>query len=168
MLTAEQVINYLDLTPHPAEGGFFRETYRCDEQISANCLPVRYASGRSCSTAIYYLLTPQTCSRIHRLSSDEVFHFYLGDPIEMINISGDGRCERVVMGNQLEDGQVLQHTVMRGLWQGARLIPGGAWALLGTTVAPGFEFADYETGERGQLCELCPDWAGLITSLTLP
>jgi len=79
MLTAAEIIRKLGLEAHPAEGGFFRETYRSSERLTSGSLPERYRTDRACSTAIYYLLTPETCSRLHRLQSDEIFHFYLGD-----------------------------------------------------------------------------------------
>ena len=139
-MTADDVIERLGLTPHPREGGFFRETYRSRETF----LPTGSFSGsRSVGTAIYYLLTPDTYSALHRLPGDEVFHFYLGDPIEMLELLPDGSSRITVLGAGL-DGMRPQHVVPGGVWQGSRLLPGGAWALLGTTMAPGFSYEDYE------------------------
>src|SRR5581483_11176343 len=98
------------------------------------------------ATAIYYLLTPDTVSAMHRLATDEIFHFYLGDPVEMLQLRPDGSHRVAILGPDLDAGQRPQIVVPRGVWQGARLVPGGRFALLGTTVAPGFDYADYETG----------------------
>jgi len=165
-LTAAEIIERLHLEPHPKEGGFYRETYRCDEPIAAMALPERYGAGRAHSTAIYYLLTPETFSALHRLRSDEVFHFYLGDPVEMLHLQPDGSAERVLLGSDLLAGMRPQVVVPRDVWQGARLLPGGRFALLGCTVAPGFDYADYEGGMRAELRAAYPEVADLIAALT--
>src|SRR3972149_1810437 len=98
MITAEEVKALLRLTPHPAEGGYFTETYRSEERVAEGALPARYAGARAFGTAIYYLLTPDTVSAMHRLASDEVFHFYLGDPVEMLHLFPDGSGRVVTLG----------------------------------------------------------------------
>jgi predicted cupin superfamily sugar epimerase len=148
--TAEDVIEALELEPHPLEGGFFRETYR-----SARHLP---GDERSLSTAIYYLLTPQTCSAMHRLPGDELFHFYLGDPVKMLHLYPDGSGKVVSFGSDLLAGQRPQVLVPGGVWQGACLEDGGRFALLGTTMAPGFAYPDYETGDRAALTGQYPEF----------
>jgi predicted cupin superfamily sugar epimerase len=166
MLSAQEIIKSLGLIPHPAEGGFFRETYRSREAIPRAALPARYPADRSFSTAIYYLLTPQTCSRLHRLSSDEIFHFYLGDPITMLLLHPDGRSEEIALGSDIENGLRLQVVVPKGTWQGSFLQYEGRFALLGTTVAPGFDYADYEAGDLKTLVNRYPERTELITRLT--
>jgi hypothetical protein len=166
MLTADQIQSILGLEPHPAEGGYFAETYRATETISGPALPGRYAGPRAISTAIYYMLTPQTFSEMHRLASDEVFHFYLGDPVEMLQLHPDGNGELLTLGSDILSGMRPQVVVPAGVWQGARLRPGGAFALLGTTVAPGFEYQDYTSGERAALLEAYPRFAERIVALT--
>jgi predicted cupin superfamily sugar epimerase len=163
---AETLIEHLGLEPHPSEGGFFKETYRAAEQHAAEALPDRYGAPRAYGTAIYYLLTPDTVSALHRLETDEVFHFYLGDPVEMLQLHPRGGTSIHVLGQDIADGMVPQLVVPRGVWQGARLVPGGAFALMGCTVAPGFDFDDYEHGERGPLTESYPDEAERIGILT--
>src|SRR5262245_48316309 len=148
MVTAEALIERLKLQPHPKEGGFFRETYRAGESSTATALPARYGAARNHSTAIYYLLTPTTFSALHRLKSDEVFHFYLGDPVRMLQLAPDGSGQTVVLGQDVLAGQQVQTMVPHGVWQGSLLEPGGKFALLGCTVAPGFDYADYEHGAR--------------------
>ncbi len=166
MITAEQIISLLQLVPHPQEGGYFVETYRCQEEIPEPVLPDRYRGARSFSTAIYYLLTPHTFSLMHRLQTDEIFHFYLGDPVEML-LLGPGDSGRVfVLGTDLPKGMRPQALARRGVWQGSRLLPGGRFALLGTTVSPGFEEADYEDGQRDLLIRSYPGFRDQILALT--
>ncbi len=165
-LTAQEIINRLKLTPHPEEGGFFSEIYRSAEHISKPCLPERYSSARSMGTAIYYLLTSETFSAMHRLRTDEIFHFYLGDPVTMLQLLPDGSSRRLTLGSDILNDQQLQVVVPRGIWQGSFLNPGGQFALLGTTMAPGFEFADYEHGSRELLLQAYPDQKELIFRLT--
>lgn len=166
MPSAEDIIRHLGLTPHPKEGGYFRETYRAAESHAAGHLPQRYGAARSASTAIYYLLTPTTCSALHRLKTDEIFHFYLGDPIRMLQLDADGKGRTIVLGPDVLNGQHLQVMVPRGVWQGSLLEPGGTFALMGCTVAPGFDYADYEGADRAALTKQYPDFAELIRRLT--
>jgi hypothetical protein len=126
----------------------------------------RYAGSRRTGTAIYYLLEPDTFSEMHRLRSDEVFHFYAGDSVEMLQLTPEGEGKVVRIGLQLEQGERPQVIAPRGVWQGSRLAPGGLWALLGCTVSPGFEFEDYEAGDREHLVAQWPKHAELIRALT--
>jgi predicted cupin superfamily sugar epimerase len=163
MLSAEEVIALLDLHPLPLEGGWYRETYRAALTLPATAIGPAYTSSRSAATAIYYLLTPQSFSALHRLLTDEVFHFYLGSPVEMLQLdpsSGSGRI--VLLGTDLAAAQRPQVVVPGGVWQGSRLCPGGSFALLGTTMSPGFDFADYEPGDPDQLAAAFPAWADAI------
>jgi uncharacterized protein len=166
MLTVETLRALLGLHPHPVEGGYFAETYRSAEHVPAGALPPRYAGARAVSTAIYYLLTPDTFSAMHRLASDEVFHFCLGDPVEMLQLWPDGSHRVVLIGPDLEAGERPQVVVPHGVWQGARLRSGGRFALLGATVAPGFDYADYETPIRAALLLTHPIAHDLILTLT--
>lgn len=170
-MTAQELIEALDLVPHPEEGGFFRETWRSGDAVGGEALPRRYVrrtveEARHFGTAIYYLLTPDTYSHIHRLKSDEVFHFYLGDPVEMLQLPSEGHGTRVVIGPDIAAGERPQVVVPAGVWQGARLVDGGTVALLGCTVAPGFDFADYEHGQRTALLQSWGDWSDMIEKLT--
>jgi predicted cupin superfamily sugar epimerase len=165
-MTAEEIIALLKLKPHPKEGGFFAETYRAEEEIPRGVLPQRYTGLRAFGTCIYYLLTPATFSAMHRLQSDEIFHFYLGDPIEMLQLLPGGTGQTVVLGSDLRAGMQPQVIVTRGVWQGSRLVAGGKFALLGCTVAPGFDFADYEHGRREDLIRSHPQFREKIVALT--
>jgi uncharacterized protein len=166
--SAEAIITSLRLEPHPKEGGFFREVYRSEEQLPAAALPDRYAAPRSFGTCIYYLLTPQTFSAMHRLASDEIFHFYLGDPVQMLQLFANGQGKLITIGPDILNGQSPQVIVPRGVWQGSCLMPGGSagFALLGTTVAPGFDYADYEHGHRDELVAAYPAFSEMIHRLT--
>jgi predicted cupin superfamily sugar epimerase len=165
MPTAQELIRHFGLRPHPEEGGHFCETYRSADVWPAAALPQRYRSDRVASTAIYYLLTPGTCSALHRLQSDEVFHFYLGGPVRMLQLLPDGTGRTVQLGSDLLGGQQPQVVVPHGVWQGS-FLEAGEFALLGCTVAPGFEYVDYEHGNREALLQQYPDWAELIRRLT--
>ncbi len=103
MLTVDEVKSLLRLEPHPAEGGWFAETYRSEEGIDARALPPRYRGARALGTAIYYLLTPESFSAMHRLASDEIFHFYLGDPVEMLQLWPAGSARTVMIGLEYTD-----------------------------------------------------------------
>ena len=166
MSTLDQIISLLNLKPHPEEGGYYVETYRSHETLPKDALPERYQGERSLGTAIYYLLTPDSYSAMHRLRTDEIFHFYLGDPVSMLQLWPDGSGRIIHLGSNLLQGMQPQVVVPREVWQGARLLPGGRFALLGTTVSPGFEFADYETGQREPLLKAYPHFRDAIISLT--
>lgn len=168
MTTAREIIERLQLVPLTIEGGYFRETYRAPLIVPAATLPSEYSGDRNASTAIYYLLTPDTFSAIHRVKSDEVFHFYAGDAVEMLQIRPDGTAKVVIIHNDLADGREPQVIVPAGVWQGCRLLPGGQWALMGCTVAPGFDYADFELAERDDLLKLGNEYSVLITALTKP
>jgi predicted cupin superfamily sugar epimerase len=162
----EKLKRMLNLEPLPGEGGYYAESYRSAERLARESLPKRYAGERSFGTAIYFLLTPDTFSAMHRLASDEVYHFYLGDPVELLCLSEDGSGEVLLIGSDPDAGMRPQAAVRQGAWQGSRLRPGGKFALLGTTVAPGFEFADFELAKRDVLTERYPNFAGMIRELT--
>src|SRR5579871_3963812 len=158
-MTADEIKRLLRLEPHP-EGGYYRQTYIATQGMD---LP---RGHRACSTAIYYLLEPGTFSEMHVLSSDELFHFYLGDPVEMLQLWPDGSSRVVVLGPYLRAGQHVQMLVPAGVWQGTRLLGEGKVALLGCSVVPGFDFADYVSGSYSELSSRWPAEAEKIKALT--
>ncbi len=166
MPTAEEIIRKFGLEPLPGEGGYYYETYRSKLELSSECLPDDYSGSRAMSTAIYYLLTPDGVSSMHRVPGDEIFHFYLGDPVDQLMLYPDGHSQIVTLGSDFERGQQFQSVVPGGVWQGAWLKDGGQFALLGTTMAPGFEFSDYESGNREQLISEYPSARQFIERLT--
>lgn len=141
MISAEELIVRFDLGKHP-EGGYFAESYRSAEMISEQALPPRYKGKRNFCTAIYYLLRAGMVSRLHRLASDEIWHFYLGGPLELVQISPDGKMGKVILGQDVVAGQKLQHVVPAGYWFEARPAAGSDYSFVGCTVAPGFDFKD--------------------------
>src|SRR3954465_9562713 len=141
MLTPEYLIRQLNLKRLPREGGYFAETYRSSIEIPQNTSGT--PASRNLGTAIYYLLTPDTFSAMHKLPGDEIFHFYLGDPVEMLQLHPDGTGKLIMVGSDLETAMRPQVLVPGGVWQGSRLLKGGKFALMGTTMSPGFDFADY-------------------------
>lgn len=169
MIEADEVIRLLGLKPHPIEGGWFDETWRAGDILNPAMLPGRYVGPRTTGTAIYYLLTEGAVSALHRLQSDEIFHFYLGDAVEMLKLLQDGSSEIAALGSDLAAGQRPQIRVPAGAWQGARLLPGGRFALMGCTVAPGFDYADYEHATDMQaLLSGWPDQQKRIEALLRP
>jgi len=159
-MTADQIKEFLNLQPHPVEGGAFRRTYASPHTIG---MP---RGDRAMSTAIYYLLEPGTFSEMHVLASDEIFHFYLGDPVEMLQLYADGSSATFTLGPDLAAGQHVQLVVPAGVWQGTRLVGDGKVALLGCTVTPGFDFADYRSTGYADLAEKWPQQAERIKALT--
>lgn len=166
MDTVDRIIALLNLQPLPGEGGLYAETYRAEGMIPQEVLPSRYTGPRSYGTAIYYMLTPDTFSALHRLQGDEVYHFYLGDPVELLRLWPDGTGKKVILGTELLEGMQPQVVVPRGVWQGSRLLPGGRFALMGTTMAPGFDVADYEGAARADLLQGYPQFRQEIAALT--
>jgi hypothetical protein len=156
-MTAEEIKRLLGLEPHPVEGGSFRRTYTSG--LTAQVERGEAMVSRAMGTAIYYLLEPGTFSEMHVLASDELFHFYLGDPVEMLQLWPSGETKVVVLGPDLAAGQHVQVLVPAGIWQGTRLIGDGKMALLGCSVVPGFDFADYV---GGSYAELAAKWPGEI------
>ena len=159
-MTADEIKVLLKLEPHPIEGGWFRRTYTSSGTVEV-------ARGeRAQGTAIYYLLEPGTFSEMHVLDSDEIFHFYLGDPVEMLQLLPDGHSVLQTLGPDLQAGQKVQVVVPAGVWQGTRLIGDGQVALLGCTVTPGFNYADYRNASAEKLIAKWPDQAERIRALT--
>ena len=167
-MTAEEVIRMLRLVPLPVEGGWFRQTYLSDETIPANALSARYGEDKPFGAAIYFLLTdePDCFSALHRLPSEEIYHFYFGDPVELLMLHPGGRSDRIVLGHAIGNGQSVQVVVPRDVWQGSHLLPGGKFALMGTTMAPGFTPKDFTGGDRDELIREYPAEAALIRALT--
>jgi uncharacterized protein len=162
-VTADEIKALLKLEPHPVEGGWYRRTYTSEVSVAL------LRGVRPYGTAIYYLLEEGTFSEMHMVASDEIFHFYLGDPVEMLQLgptsANGGRI--LTLGSDIAAGQQIQTLAPAGVWQGSRLRPGGAFALMGATVAPGFDFADYEAGDRDALMASFPDFAERINRLCL-
>ena len=162
---ARYFIDKLRLQPHP-EGGYFRQTYRSEIVISREALPAGFSGSRAASTAIYFLLDGKDFSAFHRLRSDEVWHFYAGEPLLVHVIDPGGEYFRIHLGHEPEAGQVLQAVVRAGCWFASHVADWKSFALVGCTVAPGFDFEDFEMGKREELVARYPQHRELIERLT--
>ena len=168
MTTADEIIQFLNLETLPEEGGWFKRNYLASEEIPQSGLPSRYKSDKEFSSAIYYLLTDEyDCfSALHKLLTDEVFHFYLGDPIKMLLLHPNGESETIILGQDLFEGQKIQFVVPRGVWPGSYLLPGGKYGLMGTTMAPAYHQDDFLLGDQDSLLKEYPHEKKLIQQLT--
>jgi predicted cupin superfamily sugar epimerase len=158
-------IERLGLAPHP-EGGYFRQTYRAEVTIAREALPPCFTGARAVSTAIYFLLRGENFSAFHRLRSDEVWHFYAGDPLVVHVIDPEGKYSSILLGHDPEAGQVLQAVVRAGCWFASHVADWKSFAVVGCTVAPGFDFADLEMGKRAELVRLFPRHQEVVERLT--
>lgn len=165
--SASYWLQQLGLSPH-IEGGAFREVYRSPLHIPRSALPETFASGRPVATSIYFLLTASGFSAFHRIRSDETWHFYEGETLLIHELTTTGKLVTHQLGRDPEQGEQFQCTITAGHWFAARLAPGGEYALCGCTVAPGFDFEDFELARRAELIQQYPQHETLITALTYP
>ena len=163
--SAQYWIDTLGLIAHP-EGGYFRETYRASLSIAREALPPQFTGPRRVLTAIYFLLQGHNFSAFHRLRSDELWHFYLGGPFVVHVIQENGQHSEISIGSNPDAGEVLQATVKAGCWFASCVRDPGSFALAGCTVAPGFDYEDFELGKRTQLEKMYPQHAKLIEQFT--
>ena len=164
-LTAEELVGRLELARHP-EGGWYRESYRSAEVAPAASLPERFCGPRSYCTSIYFLIERGDISCLHRIKSDELWHFYAGSPLAVQVITAAGEQLKIELGRDLAAGQSFQATVPAGCWFGAELSGEGDYSLVGCTVSPGFDFADFEMADRDELLRQYPAHAEVIRRLT--
>ena len=162
---AQYWVAKLQLTPHP-EGGFYRETYRSDMVVAREALPSGFAGPRAASTAIYFLIEGENFSAFHRLRSDEVWHYYAGSPLRVHVLDPGGAYSSLTLGNNPDARQVPQAVVPAQCWFASHVADWRSWALVGCTVAPGFDFADFEIGERVKLTQRYPHHKEIIQRLT--
>ncbi len=160
----QQLIERFQLQPHP-EGGYYRQTYRSSESIPASALPNRFDGDRYFSTAIYFLLTANNFSAFHRIKSDELWHFYSGDGLLIHVIHPNGQYELLQLGSDMEKGESFQLLVPAGSWFASECKPGAAFSFVGCTVAPGFDFNDFELANASQLSALYPQHGHIIRRL---
>jgi uncharacterized protein len=158
-------IDRLGLAAHP-EGGYYRVMYTAGLSLPQSALPAAFGGARHASTAIYFLLSGRDFSAFHRIRSDEVWHFYSGSALTVHVLGLDGQYSRLLLGSEPESGQVFQGVVTAGCWFGASLQNATSFALVGCTVAPGFDFADFQLAKRAELAALYPQHRPLIEQLT--
>jgi predicted cupin superfamily sugar epimerase len=161
--TAKELVEKFEMQPHP-EGGYYKETYRSTEHISKDALPVRFAGNRYFSTAIYFLLEQGNFSAFHRIQSDECWHFYKGQSLYVHVIHPTGQYELIRLGDDITQ-ETFQAVVPAGSWFASETAPGGSFSFVGCTVAPGFDFADFELAKGEELSKQFPEHAGLIKRL---
>ena len=163
--TARYWIDKLQLAPHP-EGGYYRQTYRSELSIAREALPPAFTGPRAASTAIYFLIEGENFSAFHRLHSDELWHFYAGSPLLVHVIDAAGAYSKIFLGCNPDVGQVLQTVVPAGSWFGSHVADWKSWALVGCTVAPGFDFCDFELAKGNELLARYPQYREIIHRLT--
>ncbi len=165
MKNAAYWIERLGLSPHP-DGGYYLETYRSDEEIGQAELPAGFTGPRRVSTAIYYLQPGGTVNYLHRIKSDELWHFYAGSPMTLHVLRPHGRYRKVLLGPDVEAGQTFQAAVQAGSWFGGTVEDQASFTLVGCTVAPGFDFEDFELAVRSEMLVQFPQHAEIIRRLT--
>lgn len=164
-MTVAILVKELDLLPHP-EGGFYKETYRSEGKIAQSCLPPEFKGERNMATGIYFLIEKGNFSALHKIKSDETWHFYYGDALEVIEINEQGILTLTKIGSNLLKGETFQYTVKANTWFGSRVSGNGNFSLVGCTVYPGFDFNDFELANRQDLTQLFPQHNQLISELT--
>lgn len=164
-MTAQGYVQALNMQAHP-EGGYFAEMYRSAETVAADALPGRFGGSRTMSIAIYFLLESHHISALHRIQSDEVWHFYDGGPLDVFVIDPAGELYIIRLGRDIAAGEVFQAVVPAGCWFGSKPAAGTAFSLVGCTVAPGFDFADFELADPQALLADFPQHEAVIQQLT--
>ena len=164
MSITDQLIQKYNLEPHP-EGGWYKQTYKSNEQIAADALPERFGVNRVFSTAIYFLLEKGNFSAFHRIKSDECWHFYAGGPLVIYIIEQNGELKIISLGNDLEKGQSFQYVVPANCWFASRPAYGSEYCFVGCTVSPGFEFKDLELADATELSVVYPQHKSIIEEL---
>lgn len=166
MHSVHSLIASLELQPHP-EGGWYREVFRSDDRFPPSALPERYLGSRPYMTSIYFLLRPGEVSRFHRLRSDEVWHFYDGTPLTLHQLYPDGSYASVLLGRDPRKGERFAAAVPRGVWMAAEGPRARSYSLVGCTVAPGFDFGDFELALPDELLAAYPAHSNIIKKLTI-
>lgn len=164
-MNANYWIHKLDLLKHP-EGGYYKEIYRSDEVIAKDVLPDRYTAERNVSTSIYFLLAKEQVSRFHKLKSDEIWHFYYGTSLTIHMIDEKGKYAEQKLGRNLDEGEVLQFVIPKHTWFAAEVNNKSSFSLIGCTVAPGFDFADFELAKREEMVKKFPALKKIIERFT--
>ena len=160
----EELTSIYDLQPHP-EGGFYKRSYCSTGVILDSNQNDKFKGQRYFSTAIYYLLPHGARSKLHRIASDEMWHFYMGGPMTIIEISPLGTVKHTILGSNIKQGHKLQHVVPAGTWFGSLPNEGTAYSFVGCTVSPGFDFADFEMGDKQVLLAQFPHCKEIMESL---
>jgi len=162
---SQEIINKLNLKEHP-EGGYFSETYRSELKIPTRVLGDDYNGDRNCATCIYFMLTSEKFSAFHKINQDEIWHYYKGVSLQLHIISKEGNYSFVMIGNDFDKNEVPQYMVKGGDWFAAEVLEKDSYTLVGCTVSPGFDFADFVLPKRENLIQLFPKHSEIISKLT--
>ncbi|MBN2778504.1 MAG: cupin domain-containing protein [Bacteroidales bacterium] len=160
----QQIAKKLQLLPHP-EGGFYRETYRCGTEIPQTILGSNFSGDRNVSTCIYFMLVSGNFSAFHRIKQDEIWHFYRGSSLLLYMISPDGKLSTIKIGSDILNDEIPQLVVPAGYWFAAEVIAENSYSLVGCTVAPGFDFADFDLADVNNLCATFPEHEEVVRRL---
>lgn len=163
-ITPNQLVQKYTMLPHP-EGGFYKETYRCTQTIPQQILSRKFSGERNISTAIYFLLEQGNFSAFHKIKSDECWHFYAGSAMNVYVIHINGHLETIKLGNDITQAQTFQHVVPSGCWFASEPATGSAFSFVGCTVAPGFDFDDFELAKAAELIKVYPQHKNIINRL---
>lgn len=164
-MTVETLVKELNLLPHP-EGGYYKETYRSEGKIAQSSLSPDFIGDRNIATGIYFLIERGNFSALHKIKSDETWHFYYGDTLEVIEIDEKGDLNITKIGSNILKGETFQYTVKANTWFGSRVSEGGFFSLVGCTVYPGFDFTDFELAKCKELIKIYPEHKNIISELT--
>lgn len=164
MITPQQLIQQFTLQQHP-EGGWYKETYKSTELLPLAALPQRFNGDRSFSSAIYFLLEQGNFSAFHKIKSDECWHFYAGQPLVVYIITRQGALDIVELGNDINKGHVFQYVVPANCWFASRPAAESNFCFVGCTVAPGFDFEDFDLADAAELSKLYPQHRDIIHEL---
>lgn len=166
MITANFLVEKYQLVAHP-EGGYYKETYKSDLLINSGSLPSNFDGERVCSTAIYFLLEKGQFSAFHKIKSDECWHFYAGDSLDIFVLHQNGNLEIVTLGNDIASGCVFQYVVPANCWFASRPAVNSDFSFVGCTVAPGFDFRDFELAKKEELELQYPGYKSIIEELCI-
>jgi predicted cupin superfamily sugar epimerase len=164
MLTVQQLVRQYNMLPHP-EGGYYKETYRSKQVIVQSALPEEFSGDRNCSTAIYFLLEQGNFSAFHKIKSDECWHFYAGQTLEVFVLLPNGHLDIIQLGNDISNGETFQYVVPANCWFASKPKANTSFSFVGCTVAPGFDFKDFELAKADELIQLYPQHKNSIQSL---
>lgn len=167
MLTVQHLVQQFNMLPHP-EGGYYKETYRSAEIINKDALPTRFDGNRYFSTAIYFLLEQGNFSAFHKIKSDECWHFYAGQSLLVYVLQSDGSLDIIRVGNNIAAGETFQYVVPANCWFASEPAPESEFSFVGCTVAPGFDFADFELAKANELIKMFPQHQAIVQRLCRP
>jgi len=165
MTTEKELIDFYNLSEHP-EGGFYKQVYRSEGEISEKNLSKEFNGNRNFATSIYFLLTSKKFSAFHKINQDEIWHFYLGSPLKIHMISPEGIYKNVIVGSDFKSNNHFQYTVPAQYYFAAEVLDANSYSFVGCSVSPGFDFRDFQLPNCKDLCNEFPEYLKIIERLT--